>query len=294
MTAYDIEQSPKLLRQYIQNQRCWICGKNGWRALSIHLIKKHGLPAAEVREMAYMNKRERLISEDLSGYLRAKSLLPGGIKERRYNGGQQKRHILSRRAKDLFRDQAHKIRPLTLETHEPFKKPHPCPVCGTSISTARPVHCSAECTHIARARATSKSMTPERIEAFKAVIHRRTPQEQGAIAKKFWQEFRARPKDEQKDFLLRRAAPLKLPRVEQHCVICGNAFYLTPYQAKRQQRTKTCGNPSCRVALKRRNQLGRRHTEVSKKKMSEHAIRRHQIEGGRFGKAIAQKDYAEV
>lgn len=90
----------EIIRQYINNQTCWVCGKSGWKALPSHLVGKHKLFAAEVREMAYMCKREKLISPDFSAELREKQA-SRLMEMRMMVRHRSKTHSLSKKGRDI-------------------------------------------------------------------------------------------------------------------------------------------------------------------------------------------------
>ena len=273
--------TPEILRSYIKECCCWICGKGGWKALSQHLVKAHGLPAAEVREMAYMLKRERLISEELSEFLSKDALRRFGDKLKRYEKGvkQPERHYSSK-AKDILRKRAKEIRPLAAIALEKTRIPHNCPVCGRLIPTSKPIHCTPECSHIAASESAKKAMTPERIAQFKRVLYKPTPEEQSIIAKEYWRKFKELPPEEQRRLNLEHAASRRV-RVYKNCIICGVKFDVIPSHADEQV---TCGRLRCKRQNQSNKSKGRKHSAESIAKMSAYAKKRHEREGGLFGR----------
>ena len=182
-----VDPSPDVIRDYIAQQQCWLCGKGGWVSLSQHLLKKHGLPASQVREMAYMFKRERIISDELSERFSKVALVKFG--KRRHlivSGEPQPTKILSAKARDKLKSRIKKIRPLAAIAQRERRKPHHCSECGQLIETARPVHCSPKCAKKALSKSLKRAMTPERIALFKTVIYHPTPEEQSKRAKLRW------------------------------------------------------------------------------------------------------------
>jgi len=221
---YQVEPSPETIRRYIGQQTCWICGKNGWKALSQHLVKKHGLPAAQVREMAYMFKRERLISRELSEVLSVTALIKFG--KRRHiplKGAQQATRQCSTKQKDILSQRVKEIRPLAALSQRKRRKPHSCLVCGNLIPTSKPLHCCPECAHIAWSEAARQAMTSERIAIFKTVLYHPTPEEQSRISKAYWAKIKSLPIQEQKEINLKRAESRRV-RVTKICLICGKEF----------------------------------------------------------------------
>ena len=278
---YQIDPSPETIRRYIEQQTCWICGKDGWKALSQHLVKKHGLPAAEVREMAYMFKRERLISDELSEVISKDALRRFG--KRRHipiRGVSSPKGILSRKQKDILKNRIKKIRPLAALSQRKRRRPHSCPVCDKLVLTSKPLHCSSECTHIAWSQAARQAMIPERIAVFKTILYHPTPEEQSRIAKAYWAKIKSLPIEEQKKINLKRAESRRV-RVTKICLICRKEFDIIPSQVGK---LLTCRSDECKREIYRRKGLGRKHTAEAIAKMSTHAKKRHEIEGGRFGK----------
>ena len=155
-----------------------------------------------------------------------------------------------------------------------------CPVCGKFIPTSKPIHCSPECVHIAMSEGDRRAMTPERIAHFNSIRRRPTPEQQSKAARAFWEKVKSWPTEKQKEYYMRRAEPRKV-RILKQCVICGETFDVIPSHASQ---AVTCGRDTCKRENSRRNALGRKHTPESIARMSEHAKRRHAIEGGRFGK----------
>jgi len=275
------DPSPERIRAYIEQQQCWICGKAGWVALSQHLVKKHGLPASEVREMAYMFKTERLISPELAECMSKASLRKFG--KRRHipiRGEKRSPKKLSTKLQDTLRKRIKVIRPLAVAAHHKLRHSHPCPVCGTMVPTARPLHCSPQCVHINSSESAKKAMTPERVAFFRTVMYKPTPEEQSRWSKEYWRKRRELPLEEQRKIGLAYAASRRV-RVYKNCVICGKQFDIIPSHADEQV---TCGNKVCTKKRQSIMGTGRRHTLESIAKMSEHAKQRHQIEGGQFGR----------
>ncbi len=288
MSKLKTEYKPEIIRQYIKQQVCWICGKGGWMALSQHLVKKHGLPAAEVREMAYMFKCERLISEELSENLSKVALIKFG--KRRHIplvGVKQLSHVLSKKARDMMSARVEIIRPLAGISQQKRRKPHYCKVCGKLIKTSKPRYCSPECTKAIWSEKAKKAMTPERIVHFRSIIQRPTPEQQSAAAKKMWKAIKSWPIDQQKAYFAKRAESRKSPLINVPCVICGTEFTIPIYRLHGKRRT-TCSQ-QCSKTLMIRIRTGRKHTPEAIKKMSIYAIERHKQEGSRFGHAMEVK-----
>tara|TARA_Y100000310_G_scaffold103055_1_gene101206 strand:+ start:67 stop:924 length:858 start_codon:yes stop_codon:yes gene_type:complete len=277
----DTDPPPEVIRDYIAQQHCWICNKGGWKALSQHLVKKHGIPAAEVREMAYMFKYERLISEELSENMSKDALRRLGDKKWKPKKGEpQSRKVLSTKAKGLLKKRVVEIRPLAALAQRERREAHPCPVCGVTIETSRPVHCSPECSHKALSESARRAMTPERIALFKTIRYKPTPAEQSRNAKEYWRKFKELPPEEQRRLSLEKAASRRV-RVEKDCVICGTTFEDIPSHIDDHV---ACSNRECRRQNRSNKGKGHRHTPESIAKMSQHAKMRHQREGGQFGR----------
>lgn len=184
------------IRNCIKEQFCWICGKGGWKALSQHLWKKHGITASETRESAGLFKRDCLISPELSSYLSSVALEKFG--EKRHVGSDKgHKKVLSTKAKLLLRDKARKIQYLTLGTHK--KKPHNCSECGVVIPASRPVFCSVLCRRKNWSRQAREAITPERMEHFNRIRHVSTREELKAMGQKRWQKERERRYDDLQD-----------------------------------------------------------------------------------------------
>ena len=265
------DPSPEIIRAYIEQQQCWICGKGGWRALSQHLVKKHGLPASQVREMAYMLKRERLISPELSEFISKDALRRFGDKKyTKKKGEKMTPKIMSRKATDILRQRVTEIRPLAAISQRKRRGPHPCPLCGRVIETSRPLYCRG-CLRIALSKAAKKNMTPERIAFFKTVRAHHTPEQQSKIAREYWERFKTLPPEEQRERNLARAASRRV-RVKKNCVICGAEFECTPSAASK---LVTCGKPLCARQNRSKKGTGRRHTPEAIAKMSAYAKERH-------------------
>lgn len=279
---FAIDETPENLRQYINQQTCWICGKGGWRALSQHLVKAHGLPAAEVREMAYMFKHERLISEELSEILSEAALTKFG--KRRHiplKGISQAPRILSSKAKDIVKKKVNIIRPLAAISQRKRRKPHQCKMCGKLIETSRPNYCSPECVKIALANAAKKNMTPERIAHFKSVRYKATSEELRSRAKETWRKIRNWPIEEQKAMFAKRVENRKSPLVDTPCVACGRLFQVALYRLHGKRRT-TCSNECSKYLLAKRARE-RPVKDSTRVKLSELARIRH-IGNPLFGK----------
>ena len=275
--------NPEIIRQYIEQQTCWICGKGGWISLSQHLALAHGLPAKEVREMAYMYKHERIVSEELSEIRSKLCLVNLGDKRHIFQKGyKQTKHILSTKYKDTLKKRVKEIQPLTLTTEALRKKrkPHYCKICGAFIETSQPKYCP-ECWRVAIGRATQKAMTPERIAQFKSVLYKSTAEERSRNSKEYWRKFKELPLEEQRKLSLEKAASRRV-RVYKNCIICGAKFDVIPSQV---DKIKTCRKNGCSIELYRRQRLGRKHTPEAIAKMSAHAKERHQREGGLFGRS---------
>jgi hypothetical protein len=273
---------PELLRNYIAQQTCWICGRGDWKALSGHLVKAHGLPAAQVREMAYMFKTERLISSDLSERMAASALARFG--KRRHiplTGQRQEGRELSTKQRDILKQRVERIRPLTLDTHDKFKHPHLCPICGTFIGTASPLYCSEKCVSAALAKSAREHMTPGAIAKFKAVLYQPTSEELSGWSKARWEKFRQLPIEEQRKINLEHAASRRV-RIYKRCVICSKVFDVIPSHA---DKAVTCGNPKCKSENCRIKSTGRKHKPESIAKMSIHARERH-ISEPLFGRKV--------
>ena len=263
--------APETIRAYIEQQQCWICGKGGWKALSQHLVKKHGIPASQVREMAYMFKRERLISIELSEVISKDASRRFGNNRHYPVKGEPSKRLYSSKARDILRRRVNVIRPLGALAQVKRREPHSCPVCGTVIGTSRPIHCSPECVHIAMSEAASKAMTPERIALFTTNRRTPTPAEQSKRSKDYWRRFKELPLEEQRRLNLARAASRRV-RVIKHCAICDGPFEVIPSQA---HKAITCGKPDCKRQNKSNKGTGRKHTPASIAKMSAHAQQRH-------------------
>ncbi len=276
--------SSEIIRQCIEQQYCWICGKDGWKALSQHLVKKHGLPAVEVREMAYMFKRECLISKELSEAMGKAALAKFGDKLKRWEKGEAKpNRSYSTKAKDILRKRVKEILPLSVIGQRKKRKPHCCQVCGKIIETSKPQYCP-ECWRIAIGRATKKHLTPERIAHFKSVRYKATSEEQSLRAKAYWERIKSWPIEKQREYNLKRAESRRV-RVIKQCVICGKDFSVIPSHAGE---SVTCGKQECKRENQSRKSKGRRHTPESIAKMSAYAKERH-IREPLFGRMKARQ-----
>ncbi len=265
------DPSPEIIRAYIAQQQCWICGKGGWVALNQHLVKKHGLPSAQVREMAYMLKRERLISPELSEFISKDALRRFGAKKyTKKKGEKMAPKIMSRKATDILRQRVTEIRPLAAISQRKRREPHPCPLCGRVIETSRPLYCR-RCVRIALAKAAKENMTPERVAFFKTVKYKPTPEEQSKTAREYWAQFKTLPLAEQRRRNLERAASRRV-RVKKNCVICGAEFECIPSAASN---LVTCGKPLCARQNRSNKATGRNHTPEAIAKMSAYAKERH-------------------
>lgn len=260
-----VDPPPDVVRAYIAQQQCWICGKGGWKALSQHLVKAHGLPAAEVRELAYMFKRERLISEELSEVMSKDALRRFGSNEglkrftklRRFKkGAKQPKRICSTKQKDILEERVKEIRPLAAIGMRKLRRSHLCEVCGTLIETSKPIHCSPECAHIAHSASCREAMTPERIAQFQSIRHVATSEERSERAKRYWEKIKSWPIEKQREYNLERAKSRRV-RVTQICEICGGEREIIPSQVGK---IHTCGSNECKFEIKRRRGLGRKHT----------------------------------
>ena len=282
-----MRENPDVLREYIAQQTCWICGRGGWVALSQHLVKAHGLPAYEVREMAYMTKREHLISPELSEQMSKTCLAKFGAKRRGFQKGEkQPKHILTRRGKDIARESAIRGRRAALKSHYKQRKPHACPVCGTVIEFSIPRYCSPKCSKVAWGEAAKRAMTPERIAQFKKVLYKATADERSATAKQMWKKIRSWPIEEQKAYFQRRVEKRKAALISVDCIMCGKAFPI-PFYRLHGKRRKTC-SPECSKSLKAKWGHERQWTDISRAKLSESARRRH-INMPQFGRSAAHQ-----
>ena len=248
-----ISESPDVIRQYIEQQTCWICGKGGWKALSQHIVKKHGITAAEVREMAYMFKRERLISEELSEAISKDFLRRFGNRRRiPIKGEPFPTKVLSSKARDILRDRMKAIRPTGSLPEE------------TKLNISK-----------AHKRLYQNGKIPWNKLAKQKRIHEQRSQQ----SKEYWRKFKELPPEEQRRRNLERAASRRV-RVYKNCVICGAVFDVIPSHSEEQV---TCCRPRCKKQNQSNKATGRRHTPESIAKMSIHAKERH-IQQPLFGR----------
>ncbi len=270
--------SPEIIREYIKAQECWICGKGGWKALSQHLVKKHGLPAIEVREIAYMFKRESLISLELSEELsriRLQQFNTRGI-VKNFNavkGKCQPNHVLSKKARDILRKRVKEIRPLASIAQQKRRKAHQCKVCGKLIETSRPRCCSPKCVSMFLSENTKANMTPERIANFKKHLYKASAEELSIRAKKNWKKIRSWPVEQQKAYFLKRAESRKAPLVNVPCVVCGTEFFIPIYRLCGKRRS-TCSRECSRILHAKRSRE-RVWKDSSRAKLSALAKTRH-------------------
>lgn len=250
------DPTPEIIRQCIEQQYCWICDKDGWKALSQHLVKKHGLLAAEVREMAYMFKYERLISDELSEAISKDALRRFGKKRHiPIRGVSKPKGILSSKAKDILKKRIKEIRP------------------------TGPL---SEKTKLNISKAHKQLYQDGKIPWNKLARLKRVHDTRSAQAKEYWRQFKELPLEEQRRLNLEKAASRRI-RVYKNCVICGATFDVIPSHTDEQV---TC----CRLGCKRQNQSnkakGRKHTPEAIAKMKAYAKERHQREGGLFSKIV--------
>lgn len=267
--------SPAVIRTYVDNQTCWICGRGGWVALIQHLNKKHGLLGSEVRDMALMFKHEPLISKELSDAFR--NCRSAGLMEARLKVKRRAvSHKLSRAGEMAFQEAIKAIQILGSATQARGKrKPHPCPICGVLVPTSRPKCCSDECT-----RTSAKRSALTRIRAFPeahahflaAERHGLDPERASAQSKKFWADMKAKPISEQKQIRAgwrhRRTSPV----VVVPCVICNKPLPIPSYRINGKRRL-TCSD-KCSHTLRGSISARRIVSDITREKLRQIAIRR--------------------
>lgn len=256
------DPSPSVIRDYIAKQTCWICGKGGWRALSQHLVKKHGLPASEVRELAYMFKRERLISDELSESISKDALRRFGTRRHiPIIGEAMPKKEMSTKAKHILRRRIKEIRPLfpSEETKRKISKVH------------------------------KRAYQNGKIPWNKLAKQKRIHEQRSRQSKNYWKNFKELPVKEQRRLNLEHAASRRR-RIIKKCVICGGEFEVIPSQA---DELVTCRSKECKWKNQSIKSTGRRHAAEAIAKMSIHAKERHKKEGGLFGRKEESLQSAE-
>jgi len=152
------DPKPEILRAYIEAQQCWWCGKGGWKSLPQHTCKAHGISAAELRELAYMYKKEpvssrELLEEDRQRTLARKDDWRASLKVR-----SQSVPVLSTKRKDELRTRTKVLREKYKDIRiEKTRRPHKCRICGKEIPRSSPRLCSEEC----RSKERHQAMPPE-------------------------------------------------------------------------------------------------------------------------------------
>lgn len=154
------DPTPEELRECIRDGHCWWCGKTGWKSLSGHTSRAHGITADELRDLAGLFKHNPTCTPELTLRFKdrpnnGKNLKfakhPKGYKIQFNKAGRKhqdevKTAILLANSNDDQRRNANKIR------SEKYRKYHPCPVCGKIVpfSIKRRVTCSPECRKVIR------------------------------------------------------------------------------------------------------------------------------------------------
>jgi len=194
-----------------------------------------------------MFKYERLISVELSERFSKIALVKFG--KRRHipiRGESCVRGPLSTKAKDILRERIREIRPIG-----PMAK-------DTRMKISE----------------SNKGKIPWN----KAARLKRVHETRSAQSKRYWDEFRKLPIEEQHRLNLKNAASRRI-RIPQNCVICEEEYSLIPSQIGK---IHTCRSDDCKRELKRQCSLDRKHTLEARTKMSIHAKKRH-INEPRFG-----------
>lgn len=152
------DPSPDELREYIEAQQCWWCGKGGWKSLPNHTCKAHGISATELRELAYMYKKEPVSSLELREEDRQRTLTRKDDWRASLKVRSQPVPVLSTKRKDELRARTKVLREKYKDiTIEKTSRPHKCRICGTVIPKSTPRLCSEEC----RSEEKHQAMLPE-------------------------------------------------------------------------------------------------------------------------------------
>lgn len=152
------DPKPEILRAYIEAQHCWWCGKGGWKSLPNHTCKAHGISAAELRELAYMYKREPVSSRELREEDRQRTLARKDDWRASLKGRSQPVPVLSTKRKDELRARTKVLREKYKDIRiEKTRRPHKCRICGKEIPRSSPRLCSEEC----RSKERHQAMPPE-------------------------------------------------------------------------------------------------------------------------------------
>jgi hypothetical protein len=207
--------------------------------------------------MAYMFKRERLVSIELSERLSADTLRKFGERRRvPIPGVPAPKRTLSTKQRDAMRKQLREISPVGPLSEETKRK----------ISKAHVQRYQDGVIHW------SKLARLKRVHAMRS-----------AQSREYWRKFKELPEEEQRRLNLQKAASRRV-RVYKKCTICGDAFDVIPSKAHQA----TCGKPECKHQHRSNKAKGRRHSPESIKKMSDWAKLRHELEGGLFGRGKRQ------
>lgn len=152
------DPKPEILRAYIEAQQCWWCGKGGWKSLPNHTCKAHGISAAELRELAYMYKKEPVSSRELREEDRQRTLARKDDWRASLKVRSQTVPVLSTKHKDELRARTKVLREKYKDIRiEKTRRPHKCRICGKEIPRASPRLCSEEC----RSKERHQAMPPE-------------------------------------------------------------------------------------------------------------------------------------
>jgi len=140
-----------LLREYIAEQRCWWCEAGPYKMLAGHVSGRHGITAAELREMAVLTKKARICSPELSELFR-KRPQQDGIAERARNIPRKKRRMSEAgkaiNREKLLRGSNNETRRQAAHRNGDISRQYfPCSFCG-KVSRRSPtwkLTCSPEC-----------------------------------------------------------------------------------------------------------------------------------------------------
>ena len=168
------DPSPETLRECIKDGFCWWCGRNGFKWLSGHTSKAHGITANDLRDMAGLFKHQPTCNSELSERFRSRNLTdPRYIKQakelKRVKGYKMSFSKAGRCYQDGVKTPAFKaIRAKGQEEMARMRqngrhfgkpcKPHKCPGCGKLLPTAHPITCSPECRKIVRQKTALRSL----------------------------------------------------------------------------------------------------------------------------------------
>lgn len=163
------DPTPEELREAVEEQRCWWCGREGFVSLATHCSRKHGISAMRLRELAGLFRHSRLCSPMYASYCAQRpqssvgvyptNVLKGDLHAQRHLSEAGRRSVIARLERIHANPDSEKQR-IEAARIGALKnaKPHHCPVCGKLMPFSFPITCSPECRRVIRQKTALKGM----------------------------------------------------------------------------------------------------------------------------------------